>query len=700
MGAVNALADVDIPAPAIDDVSGLLEVLDEKANAADLGNAAARNVGAAPGTVAAGDDERIVGALPSSAVATNVLLSIPEDLRADVLAGRPTRDLSPEINSAVALSQLTGINAVYFPGRSAVYRHDLGLSFTSSMTIYGDGGKLDCSRMPAGTSLSQIVGVSAKGTVQEERPITADVPANTNVLLVASTAGLFAGDIVLIQSNEFYDPGVTGVSNRRGELAKILKVDSGTKITIDKRVYFSYASASAARLSKVVPVKFSVRNLGVTMGGVGKVHTGFEVMYGERLVFEDAYSLGAEDNGINLAYCYGADIVRGSHVDCTSPNNGPNKLGNTGYGVAIGSACRDIFVNRAYFKNCRHGVAGGGVQPSIFAKAADCLLDNCGGAAGGTSLDCHEPCFEYEFIRNHVTGGTGPGILVRGQRCRVVGNIVQGCAAQGIWVHSFIANTSGVGDHVIEDNQVYDCNSVGISLDGDADTARIKRVKVRRNKVVNTKFQNISASYADDIEISKNDLDKPYLTTTGTGGQNIRLYGTDAALSRCNDVKLEDNKCRGGFREGIRAEFVGGRLQIVPDLAGATREPLFLVSCDDVAILGGTIRSDTVLNGASAITASNPGNLRVVGTAIIGTGMAQGATGQDGIRITAATGSRGRCTVTGSSMTGFRYGAYQDSGAASIFTSNDAGGCTGPGGIYMRTEPAVALKVASGNLPA
>ena len=100
-------------------------LLDTALQPADVGNSAARDVGTTAGTVAAGDDARIVGALPASGgtigaytetgatlTPVNGVLTIPLDGKH--YSCTPTADITSIVLSNVPTAPLIGQATVYF----------------------------------------------------------------------------------------------------------------------------------------------------------------------------------------------------------------------------------------------------------------------------------------------------------------------------------------------------------------------------------------------------------------------------------------------------------------------------------------------------------------------------------------------------------------------------------------------------------
>lgn len=439
---------------------------------------------------------------------------------------------------------------------------------TQGITIeMAAGAVLDYSQAAAGAALSQKYAIGVTGTQGATVAATADVTVGATTLQLTSTATFSANNWIILQSDQEFTDGASGTGNKRGHIARIKSIDSATQVTLWEKSDFAYVVASNARISKLTPVeKFTLTGGAMRGGGVGKVHSGVKALNVLNARIDGVTLSGFEDSAVIMDNSIDS-AVHGCHIyDATSPGGA---IGNTGYGVVMYGG-RGLVIDANSFQNCRHAVAGGGasVMP-VGCTVTGNIVSHCGIATA--ALDCHEPCWNWSFIGNIITGGAS-GAVLRGRHVTFSDNVIDSMTGTGIMRMQYENDTSNVAGAIITGNTIRNC-VVGIEVRG----------------------KNIGTEMVAGVLLSNN-------TFIGNSGHAIQ----------CRDaVGLIINNNR------------------ITEIAGSGRYGIYLLRCTSVTCNGNNIDASLATN-LYPIGVENCSKVAISGSILTGSAS---AASQDGIRI-------------------------------------------------------------------
>lgn len=333
-------------------------------------------------------------------------------------------------------------------GGAATYRITSPVEVGSALVELD--GTLDATGVPAATALSQRAALTSTGTTTALGSVTGSTPQWSRTIALANS-GLAPGDLILIQSEERPVAGMTRTDRRKGELL-VVSAATASQVSLVTGTYFAYNST--ATVVRINPVRPRIRGLGtIRCGGVGSGHNGIMIYGAIDARVSGITVTGGEDTGITLTLAYGGVLRDIALVDST----GSATIGTTGYGVSVLRSV-GVTIDTAQFRNCRHGVAGGGVTPSLFCRVHNSYSD-------AALLDVHEPGFEWRFDGNDVRG-VNDGFLNRGQNTVLDGNRVFDSTGWAFRTKTWDSVTKQDGT-VMRDNLV-SRSRYGIGFDGRA----------------------------------------------------------------------------------------------------------------------------------------------------------------------------------------------------------------------------------------
>ena len=354
---------------------------------------------------------------------------------------------------------------LFFP--AGTYKLLTGLVASTGIHLDMDpNAVLDYSAAPAGTALAQKYALKFSGALSGAHiAITANIAEGATAVQMADTAGLAAGDWVLIRSDDPYITGGDPLAATLGHMTRIKSVDSATQVTLRERCPFAYTAASNARVTKATMLE-GVRVTGgnILCGGIGSVHNGFLFAYCDSPHISGVLVQGAEDCGINFANCVN-QIASGNVIDdSTSPGGA---IGNTGYGIVVTGGRGGKAVGNT-MSNCRHAIAGGSYVGVVSIGFTASHNDAYG---GGVALDFHEECYGWKYVGNTVIGCVG-GAVLRGPGTMFDGNAIRDCGGNGVEVRQYKNNTVGlprmsVCNNTIENTSLYGIAAIGHTVTTD-----------------------------------------------------------------------------------------------------------------------------------------------------------------------------------------------------------------------------------------
>jgi len=454
--------------------------------------------------------------------------------------------------TAIQAALDTGLPVWFEPGVTYAFNGGLTIN-TDDQIIYGNGATLDGSAIAAATVPEQVHGLAIRGSIALTGTLSSSLVAGAVVVNASTTAGVSAGGLVLVLSGQPY-PINTNADETRAEIHRVKSVASGTQLILSDGLFLNYNHTIGGELWRLAPVRgVQVNDLKVRMGGVGKAHIGFRADYTENCWWNKCEADGCEDAGLRWTYSYLGGADGGRYLNATSPFAGGGPVTSvSGYGLAPGTATREITIKNTFISGCRHGVAGGGSRPSIACRVLDNHVE--GGSNGEpSSLDCHEDCLLWEFNENVITGtnditNSGGGtILNRGQMTSIIGNTITGSRSMGILSHIYDIDPDGMVGVNILNNTVLGARLQGIYIQGETATALVYRANIQGNTVRGCGDDGILLSRTIHGTVNGN-------TVADCGGNGIRLSGTSSS-ERCQHIIISDNVATGNTLRGIRADF-------------------------------------------------------------------------------------------------------------------------------------------------
>jgi hypothetical protein len=517
-------------------------------------------------------------------------------------------------------------NKVLIGKAGARYKITSELQVKTGCTIWGNGMSIDATGIPSATALDQKFAITSSGSIGATVAIsTLIVKWQTVITGIASTAGISAGDILLIANNEVPVPGMVRAGNDRlkGEMVIVKSVDSSSQITLQFGTQFGY-STSGLTLQEITPVVgVEIYDITIDMGdgvtGAGKRHNGIQIRYGRDIILEKVNVNNAEDCAVGYKYVLNGLIEKGAYRGSTSSS--------TGYGVVIWEASQHVVVRNNYFYNNKHHVAGGGYYPPIYVD----VINNHGQLSASAAWDCHESCYYWNFKDNTSQGSTH-GFYLRGQYITADGNSSSDCNGEAYAVHTYdsvteqrgirilngvanhcnygisVGKASGENEHTsydveiinmtmrdcgtnpirvrdfdgatILDNKIYSGSASGMLLEGQSSGVPSKNLTVGNNKVNNSGTHGIQIQFVDDVT-SAND-------TAYMAGQHGIYFLT------CNRIDLTSPKVRASAQYGIFIDggtghcINGGH---VSGGSGATYDSLRVTNVTGLSVNGGYYQS-------------------------------------------------------------------------------------------------------------
>ncbi|MGQ3545739.1 right-handed parallel beta-helix repeat-containing protein [Bacillus thuringiensis] len=496
-------------------------------------------------------------------------------------------DTTPTQNAINYLSTLGG-GIVRIP--SGKFKINSSINIPSNIQLLGVGHStiIDATGLSKGTSINQVKLFKIEGNLDT---ISTTPTSNINALSVSipvlNVNGFKQNDMILVSSDEPYAPGTANLSWRKGEI-QIVKGVTDFNLDLSGAMLFGYDYTQNGKVNRINVVENVVlSNMKLVLGGIGNAHNAISCRYARNVLIDNLIIEDAEDTSINLFYCYNCTIRRNTISNSTSPT----PLGNTGYGIGVLDACRELQIYENTLSNCRHGVAGGGSRPSVLIQVFN---NKAYGCRINFAYDCHEPCFYWSF-RGNLADGCNGGIVVRGQYIVIENNDIINSTGKGIRVESYTPVTNQFGI-TIRNNRIKYCQDIGIDIDGYQ--SRLREVIVQGNVIDGTVTKGINLYNFQSGEVSNNYV----LNTAGIG-----IY---AGGNRSNELTMRNNTVNYSNSANIYLESTD-RILFTSNKTknSTTREGLYASSCNELQIEGGLFRDSYTygiyINGGNKHSISN-----------------------------------------------------------------------------------------------
>ncbi|EJR88122.1 right-handed parallel beta-helix repeat-containing protein [Bacillus cereus] len=496
-------------------------------------------------------------------------------------------DTIPTQNAINYLSTLGG-GIVRIP--SGKFKINSSISIPSNIQLLGVGHStiIDATDLPQGTSLNQVKLFKIEGKLDTiSTALTSDISALSVSLPVLNINGFKQNDMILVTSDEPYAPGTANSGWRKGEI-QIVNSMVDSNLELSGAMLFGYKYTQNGQVNRIKAVEnVVISNMKLVLGGIGKAHNAISCRYARNVLIDNLIIDDAEDTSINLFYCYNCTIRRNTISNSTSPT----PLGNTGYGIGVLDACREIQIYENTLSNCRHGIAGGGARPSVLIQVFN---NKAYGCRINFAYDCHEPCFYWSF-RGNLADGCKGGIVARGQYIVIDNNDIINSTGKGIRIESYTPVTNQFGI-TIRNNRIKYCQDIGIDIDGYQ--SRLREIIVQGNVVDGTTTKGINLYNFQSGEVSNNYV----LNTAGIG-----IY---AGGNKSNELTMRNNTVNYSNSANVYLESTD-RILFTSNKTknSTTREGLFASSCNELQIEGGLFRDSYTygiyINGGTKHSISN-----------------------------------------------------------------------------------------------
>lgn len=396
------------------------------------------------------------------------LMSTKSLLQMGAVGDGSTAENMTTVNSAIATAFAAGTRV--FDGLDKTYKMtgSTGLILPTGAKI--KNFELEASGMSNNTQIIYI-----GGSLATDHSLTSDSLVNTKTVLIADTSGFSENDLVYIDSNKSFFS-----TSEIGELNRIREVVSGTELTLDDAVSFSYTTADAAKIKKVTASRnmTTVRD-GRIYGGNGTVTNqwGLLAQYCDYVTFDniETHNIGYSHigslrtfspyiNNCRMRRAEDAGLAYGIHLGNGTRNARVSK-GSSGWmrhGVTIGiggagGVTIDTEVEGFHAHHCRDAGIDG--HPAYLGyKISNCSISGDSGAYSafssndGMTLQGVNTVVENCNVSNFVGTGifaqqiltTGP--YFKGGHVKILNNHIENISGNGIDV---IMNSSGTGEHTV-----------------------------------------------------------------------------------------------------------------------------------------------------------------------------------------------------------------------------------------------------------
>lgn len=298
------------------------------------------------------------------------------------------------------------------------------------------------------TSANAGIALRASGSITPDvTMLSANAARGDNTITVASTAGLAAGDHIVLHDTASYVS--TDASYKSGEQLRVKQIISGTSLAIHGNVRGSWGDAgraytvgNGARISKINFVEgVNISNLSI-FAPQTQTSGAIRLEYVKTITIDNVEVASGGTLGIFLMTCRDATITNPTIHDLT------NDLANgfNGYGITLSQACENVTITGGHSYNVRHGFTtiGGGYGMPHGVVVMGMTLSEC----TGNALDTHAAGDGVLFANNVIESGVG-GISVRSRDTMVSGNIIRNVTSHGIAITEGITGTIDVTNNSI-----------------------------------------------------------------------------------------------------------------------------------------------------------------------------------------------------------------------------------------------------------
>jgi hypothetical protein len=381
-----------------------------------------------------------------------------------------------------AFNAATNGKSVYIP--SGTYTCTSTINVQDCSEISGYGATLDFSAAVDATRLR------IHGSIGSNILLTANANKGSNSVAVSSTAGLAAGDLILISSNQLVPLAALGGSTTEtiGEFAVIQRI-VGSNLIINGALDDTYTTATVAKIQKVTP-KENITVAGLTIIGAGPsgldVSTndiGINALYCRNLHVENCKLVNCDYNAIRLDQCY-ESVVNGNTI-IHGYRGSDSFLSVIQYGIVALGATASLSITNNCVIGGKHAIDWSeNVLPGVGRNVVvshNYLIGTWAGA-----IATHETNEQFTIIANYISGCNN-GLDIRVRRGVISNNTIRE-VGQGTGIQI----TESASDLVIDNNNIYNAR-FGIRMPqfGMPNNARPFNIRITNNVISNIDQQGI-----------------------------------------------------------------------------------------------------------------------------------------------------------------------------------------------------------------
>lgn len=350
--------------------------------------------------------------------------------------------------------------------RGRYYRADSGLIIPAA-GIQIENGHLDLSHT------SSAYTITCGGALGSPISVTAPVARFANQIPLASTAGLAAGQDLLIQSNDLWS--VSGAV-KKGEWIRVRSVDSPVLITTMQPVRDAYTTVPVVYAPTIVD-HVIFEDVHLHGGGAGLNQSATLLQY-----IRDVRVFGSDGRKFASRGFY-YDTCQSIEIDGGRPGEGEDATGLS-YGHSIGGACNSAKARAITGDALRHVVAAGGTQGVVRGYRCDGIT---GLAMTDSTVDAHPAVDDAKFYDidhtadNLTPPNNGDGIVSQARYTLIDGFKINRASRHGILIQPQCSTDKAVvqiGKGEVREHGTYGASTCwGIVVDlttaGSAGAARV-----------------------------------------------------------------------------------------------------------------------------------------------------------------------------------------------------------------------------------
>lgn len=370
--------------------------------------------------------------------------------------------------------------------------------FVADELLLPAGVSLRGSGMGATTLRHTGVGVAllrTQGSISANvATLTASAAVGATTLTLSTTAGLAAGDLIVLRDDFSYT--TTDASYKSGEMLRVKSVDTASQVTIYGKVRGSWADLTGAYTVgnsasvSVITAREGVSIADLTLDGLSNAAANMiRVEYADGVSISNVAIRGA-GSGIGIRSSRDVTISGCTVRDLTDDVG----AGISGYAVYVMGPCENVVVSGNTFARIRHGFTTMG---NVYGVPHGVVVsNNAVSECTTTALDTHA-AGESIIILGNVITSSNAGISVRSRRTRVDSNLISGLSSHGINVTE--QNLAGI---TITNNVIYGPNGGGHGI---AIGAAVRGLQIIGNIIYDAGADGISVSAASsDVTIKGN----------------------------------------------------------------------------------------------------------------------------------------------------------------------------------------------------